>query len=185
MIEGTVVFKGTHNGIDIVIRHVQRNDVEKLLDFMNIISNEKTYITFQGEQMSIEEESRYVEDFIQKAENHRAVKLLVFHGDEFIGLADVVTKERVEKHIGIFGIIMAKKWRNKGIGHFLMEKTLEEAQKNITDLQIITLGVFGDNPIAKSLYEKMGFREYGLLPKSIKHKDELVDHIYMYKPLSS
>lgn len=67
MIEGTVVFKGTHNGIDIVIRHVQRNDVEKLLDFMNIISNEKTYITFQGEQMSIEEESRYVEDFIQKA----------------------------------------------------------------------------------------------------------------------
>jgi len=62
-----------------------------------------------------------------------------------------------------------------------MDMVLEEARKNITDLQIITLGVFGNNPIAKKMYEKKGFKEYGLLPKGIQHKGELVDHFYMYK----
>lgn len=184
MIEGRTVFEGIHNGIDIVVRHVQRDDVERLLQFINTISKEQTYILFQGEQMSLEEESRYVEGFINKVENHKAVKLLVFQNNEFIGLADIITKERAESHVGVFGIIIAKEWRKKGIGRFLMDKTLEEAQKNITGLKIITLGVFGDNPIAKKMYEKMGFKEYGLLPKGIQHKGELVDHVYMYKFIS-
>lgn len=185
MLEGTVVFEGTHNGLDIVIRHVRRDDVERLLSFINIISKEQTFILFQGEQMSLEEESRYVEGFIQKAEDHKAVKLLVFHKDEFIGLADIILKERAERHVGIFGIIIAKEWRKKGIGRFLMEKTIQEAQKNINGLLIITLGVFGNNPVAKQLYEKMGFKQYGVLPKGIQHRGELVDHLYMYKMLGS
>jgi len=171
------------NGVDIVIRHVQRDDVERLLHFMNVLSIEQTYILFQGEQMSLEEESRYVEGFINKAENHMAVKLLVFHGEEFIGLADIITKERAENHVGTFGIIIAKEWRGKGIGHFLMEKAIEEAKKNIVELHIITLGVFSNNPVAKKMYEKMGFKEFGLLPGGIKYKGGLVDHIYMYKKI--
>lgn len=185
MLEGTVVFKGDCHGVEILIRHVQRDDVERLLHFMNIISTEQTYIMLQGEQLTLEEESRYVEGFIHKAENHLATKLLVFHGEELIGVGDVVTKEKVETHIGVFGLIISKDWRKKGIGSFLMRKVIEEAQKNITGLQIITLGVFGNNPVAKQLYEKMGFREYGLLPKGIKHKGELIDHIYMYKLANS
>lgn len=181
MLEGTNVFSGNHKGTDIVIRHVRRDDVERLMSFMNIISKEQTFITFQGEQMTLEEESRYVEDFIHKAENHRNVKLLVFHGDSLIGVADVTSKDRVETHVGVFGLIIAKDWRKKGIGRFLMEKALEEAQKNILGLKIITLGVFANNPIAKAMYKGLGFVEYGLLPRGIQHKRELVDHIYMYK----
>lgn len=185
MFEGTVVYKGNCRGVDIMIRHVQRDDVERLLYFMNTISTEQTYITFQGEQMSLEEESRYVEGFIHKVKNNLAVKLLVFHEDELIGVGDVTTKEKIEKHVGVFGLIISKEWRKKGIGTLLMKKVLEEAKKNIIGLQIITLGVFGNNPVAKQLYEKMGFREYGLLPKGILHKGEWVDHIYMYKSLFS
>jgi len=70
------------------------------------------------------------------------------------------------------------------MGKFLMQKTIEEAQKNIPYLQIITLGVFSNNPVAKQLYIKLGLKEYGLLPKGIKHKGKLVDHIYMYKEVS-
>ena len=181
MLEGSVVFSGNYKGIDIIIRHVQRDDVERLLSFINTLSKEKTFIIFQGEQMTLEEESRYVEGFIYKAENHKAVKLLVFYKEELVGLADIITKERAESHVGIFGIILSKAWRNKGIGRFLMEKTIEEAVKNIIGLKIITLGVFNNNPIAKKLYEKMGFKDYGLLPQGIQHRGEFVDHVYMYK----
>lgn len=184
MLEGTIVFEGNHNGVDIVVRHVRRDDVERLLAFINVLSAEQTFITFQGEVVSLEEENRYIEGFIEKAENHLAVKLLVFHAGELIGVADIITKEKVENHIGIFGITLAKEWRNKGIGSFLMQTVFEEARKNIVGLQIVTLGVFGNNPIAKKLYEKMGFKEYGTLPKGIQHKRELVDHVYMYKFLA-
>jgi RimJ/RimL family protein N-acetyltransferase len=179
--EGKIVFQGNHKGNEIVIRHVQRDDVERLLESINTISKEQTYILFQGEQMNLEEESRYVEGFIKKMNEHKAVKLLVFHKDMLIGLADVIMKEKAESHVGVFGIMLAKEWRNKGIGRLLMEKVLEEAKKNITGLKIITLGVFGDNPIAQKLYTQMGFVQYGLLPQGIRHKSDLTDHIYMYK----
>ena len=181
MLEGAVVFKGIHNGNDILIRHVRRDDTKPLMDFINVLSIEQTYITFQGEQMTLIEESNYIDGFIKKAENHGAVKLLVFHGEELIGLADVFMKDRAESHIGVFGIMLAKEWRAKGIGKFLMQLTLDEAKKNIPTMKIITLGVFCNNPIAKALYEKMGFATYGMLPKGLQHKGELVDHLYMYK----
>lgn len=181
MLEGTVVFEGNRGGIDIIVRHVRRDDVEILLQFINTLSIEQTYITFQGEQMTLEEESRYVEGFIKKAEDNKAVKLLAFHKDELIGVCDITPKEKVESHIGVFGLTIKKEWRGKGIGKLIMEKTLEEAQKNMSELKIITLGVFSNNPVAKTLYEKMGFKEYGLLPKGIQYKGVLVDHIYMYK----
>lgn len=183
MIEGKVVFEGTHKGVTLTVRHVRRDDVERLLSFINTLSAEQTFITFQGEKVSLEEESRYVEGFIQKVENHLAVKLLVFHEGNLIGVGDIITKEKVEKHIGVFGLTIAMEWRKKGIGSLLMKLVMEEAERNIPTMQFVTLGVFGNNPIAKKLYEKMGFREYGMLPKGIQHKGELVDHIYMYREL--
>ena len=181
MLEGSHVFEGNQSGIDILVRYVQRDDVEHLQTFINTISREKSFILFQGEQMTLAEESRYVEGFIDKLEKHRSTKLLVFHTDELIGLADVTMKVRAESHVGVFGIMLAKEWRNKGIGTFLMKKTLEEAEKHIADLKIVTLGVFANNPVAKKMYEKIGFKEYGLLPQGLQHKGELVDHIYMYR----
>lgn len=183
MLEGTTIFEGSHKGVSIVIRHVQRDDVERLLTFINTLSQEQTYIMFQGEQESVETESRYVEGFIQKAENHLAVKLLVFHEGSLIGVGDIIAKEKVEKHIGTFGLTIAKEWRGKGIGRFLMEKVIEEAQKNIKGLKIISLGVFSNNVVAKKMYKKVGFKEYGILPKGIQHRGEFVDHIYMYREL--
>jgi len=181
MLEGVTVFTGNHKGIEITIRHVQRDDVEILLNFINTISKEQSFILYQGEQLTLDEESRYIEGYIKKAADHKATKLLAFHKDEFIGFADVTMKEKAENHVGVFGIILAKEWRNKGIGTFLMQKTLEEAEKNIPHLKIVTLGVFANNPVAKKIYEKIGFREYGLLPQGLQRKGNLVDHIYMFK----
>ncbi len=43
--------------------------------------------------------------------------------------------------------------------------TYEEAEKNIPQLKIVTLGVFASNLLAKQIYEKFGFKEYGRLPR--------------------
>lgn len=168
----------------ITFRSPTIDDTQALLDYINTLSSEQTYIRFQGEQQTFEQEQEYIEDFLKKMKAGTAVKILAFIDGKLVGVSDIDMHDRVEKHIGLFGITIAKEYRNQGIGKLLMEKVLEEAKKNLKDLKIVTLSVFGDNPIAKSLYEKMGFVEYGRLPNGVIHKGEYTDHIFMYKQVS-
>lgn len=184
MAKGAVVFEGNYNGMNITIRHLRRDDVELLLSYINILSKEQTFIMYQGRQLVFEGEKKYVNDFVDKAEEGHAVKLMMFHGNILIGMGDITRSSfEAEPHVGNFGISIAKEWRGKGLGSFLMDKTLEEAQKTMTGLKIILLGVFSNNPIAENMYKKKGFMKYGNLPKGLLHKGEYIDHIYMYKTI--
>lgn len=166
---------------NILIRSVEQNDVNEMCSFINEISKEKSYIRLQGEEITLDEEIRYVDDFVRRVGEGTAVKLLAFSGKTLVGVADVYLKDKIERHIGVFGITIKKEWRGKGLGKELMKRTLEEAEKHIKGLRIIELGVFANNPVAKKMYEQMGFIEYGRLPQGIQHRGEFVDHIYMYK----
>lgn len=178
----SLVFEGkTKKGRNIIIRHLQKDDVEKLWKYMNTLSKEKTYIRFQGEELTLEEEKKYVENYLKKVEKHEAVKLLVLHGNELVGVADIYLQEKTSRHVGTFGITIANEYRGEGIGKLLMNLTIEEGKKNMLELKIIELAVFGNNGIACSMYEQMGFTRFGLLPKGILHKGQFVDHVYMYK----
>ena len=92
-------------------------------------------------------------------------------------------KDRTEKHEGVFGISLAEKHRGEGIGKILMEVTLTEAEMQLPNLRIITLGVFGHNQQALHMYKNFGFQEYGRLPQGTLHKGTYVDHVYMYKKI--
>lgn len=184
MKQGTLIFKGqTKKGREIILRYPTIEDTQKMLDFINMLSRERTFIRFQGEQLTFEEELKYVEDVINKINEGKAVKLLAFFGNDLVGVADITMRDKIEKHLGVFGIIVGKEFRGEGIGKLLMEKVMEEAKKNLADLEIVTLEAFGNNETAISMYKKMGFVEYGLLPGGIKLERGFVDHLCMYKKL--
>lgn len=184
MEQGALIFKGqTKKGREIILRYPTIEDTQKMLDFINMLSKERTFIRFQGEQLTFEEELKYVEDVIKKINEGRAIKLLAFFGSDLVGVVDITMKDRTEKHLGVLGITVAKDFRGEGVGKLLMEKVLEEAKKNLTDLEIVTLEAFGNNEMAISMYKKMGFVEYGLLPDGVKLEKGYVDHLYMYKKL--
>jgi RimJ/RimL family protein N-acetyltransferase len=179
---GKIVYQGkTKKGKDITIRHLRKDDLHDLTEYMNIISKEQTYIRFQGEQITEEEEKKYIDDFLQKMEKSEAVKLLVFYDKKLVGVADISLFDKTSNHVGRFGITIAKEYRGEGIGKLLMNLVIEGGKKNMPNLKIIELGVFGNNGIACSMYERLGFTRFGLLPKGVKHRDQFVDHIYMYK----
>ena len=94
-------------------------------------------------------------------------------------------QDKTEKHLGLFGITIKKRWRDKGIGKKLMEVTIKEAKHKLTGLKIIILSVFANNPKAIKMYQRFGFRKYGLLPKGVYLKDRYVDNINMYLPICS
>ena len=45
---------------------------------------------------------------------------------------------------------------------------INEAETNLPDLEIMILDVFANNSLAKGMYKKFGFLEYGVLSKGIK-----------------
>lgn len=177
-----VVYTGTSKkGTQFDIRYSQMEDVNMLLSYFNTLSQEKTYIRYQGEIIDREFEEKYLHEMIENVKNKKSIHLLVIHKDQVIGVSNLDMYDKTEKHVCNIGLSIAAKYRNEGIGRILLETIIEEGRKNIPNLSIITLCVFGNNTRARKIYEKAGFVEYGNLPGGIIHKDTYVDHVQMYK----
>lgn len=182
--EEKIVYQGkTKKGNDIIIRYPNKDDAKTMCDYINILSRERTFIRFQGEEVSLENETKYLNSQLEKIEKKKAVLFLVFCNNQLIGISGIDMKDKTESHEGSFGISIAKEFRGEGVGKKLMELVLEEARNNLPQLKIITLGVFANNPLASVIYKKFGFKEFGTLPEGILHKGKYIDHIYMYKNL--
>ena len=53
--QGKIVFEGKSNkGTNLLIRYASENDASLMLDYLNTISQEQTYIKYQGEKVTLE-----------------------------------------------------------------------------------------------------------------------------------
>ena len=107
--------------------------------------------------------------------------LLVFCKNKLIGASDIHMMDKTEKHIGVLGISIAKNFRGEGVGKILMNLVEEEAKKKLPDLKMITLGVYSPNTVARDMYKKIGFVEYGMLPNGITRGGKFENAVLMYK----
>ncbi len=179
-----VIYQGkTNTGKEILIRYPEAGDLKKMLNFINELSNEKTFIRYQGEQETPESEKKYLESRLEAILNKKAVHLLVFHNDELVGASEVHMMDKTEKHIGVLAISIAKNFRGDGIGKILIDLIIKEAVKELSGLKLITLEVFSTNEIARNLYEKMGFVDYGLLPGGVVRNGKFEDTLLKYKKI--
>ena len=177
-----MVFEGlSDKGNKMIIRYPAKGDAEKMRNYLNTLSKEQTFIRLQGEQFTLGYERKYLNRQLKRIIKKRTVELLVFCNSNLIGISSVDMKDKTESHEGVFGISLASGYRGEGIGNIFMKLVLEEAERHMPQLRIITLGVFGGNELAISMYEKFGFKEYGRLPKGVLYRGKYIDHIYMYK----
>lgn len=179
---GQTIFEGkTKTGATLILRYPSEKDLEILLNHINTLSEEKTFIRFQGEQLTIEDEKKVLDEWLKGIKEKKLVKLLLFVGDDLAGSSEITMRDRIASHVGNLGIAVTKKYRGQGLGEILMKKIIEEAKRNFPDLKIVYLGCFSNNTAALNLYKKLGFKEFGRLPKGIKYKGEYIDSINMYK----
>jgi RimJ/RimL family protein N-acetyltransferase len=182
MNDENIVFEGkSKSGRNLTIRYPKLTDAPAMLTYINKISIEYTYINLQGEQKTLEEEQEMLKKFIKGINEHKAVMLLAVVEGNVIGISEVMAGKGASSHEGTFGISVAEEYRGEGIGKLLTRLVLEEAEKNIPQLRIVTLGVFADNEIGIDMYRKFGFIEYGRLPQGFLRKGQYTDHVYMYK----
>lgn len=184
MEEGKTVFTGnSKSGLDIVIRYPQISDVQVMLDYINALSREETYVAMQGVQKTLEEEQKFLEQELKLISEHKALLLLAFNDDTLIGIANLQMGKEALGHVAGLGISVESTYRGKGIGSLLMKNLLEEAEKTIHQLRIVTLQAFGVNESGIALYKKFGFQTYGKLPEGLYRRGEYSEEVLMYKKI--
>ena len=176
---GQVVIEKLVNDRKVVIRHMDKDDAEPLREYINKLSKEQTFITFQGEEVTVEEERDYIVGAIKKIENGEMVKLLLIVEGVVVGTAESSLGVRTHSHVGGLGLSIDSTVRGMGLGRLLLNATISEAKKELKGLRMIELTVFEMNEVAITLYKSVGFKEVACIPEKIFYKGVYDNEIVM------
>jgi len=95
-----------------------------------------------------------------------------FDGSKLVGSVGLEreTRNKVRHIAWLIGLMVLPSHTHRGIGSALVEACLREA-RTAQGLQLITLSVTASSEGVVSLYERAGFKRYGLLPRAIRLVD--------------
>ncbi|QIB26900.1 GNAT family N-acetyltransferase [Caloranaerobacter azorensis] len=152
------------NGKKVVIRKAEKKDAEELIKFINIISYESDFLTFEPGELKLTKELE--ESIIEECYNSDNKLFLIaeIEGEIVGNLSFKGSNRRRLKHAGEFGISVKKEYWNMGIASQLIKELIEWA-KSSGIIKKINLKVREDNERAINLYRKFGFIEEGKISK--------------------
>jgi RimJ/RimL family protein N-acetyltransferase len=169
------------SGKTITLRPPTLADVQIMLDYINEIGREDIYVNVNPDDLYIYvEEEFFVRDVVVKINLNKCIYYLAFDQNTIIGSCSIFKYDKRRRHLGLFGITLRKDYRNDGIGYQLSQIVINDAIRTL-NLRTIILEVFAPNQVAYRLYQKLGFKEYGILPDGLSYKDGFIDGILMYK----
>jgi len=163
----------------VIIRHMDKDDAEPMREYINKLSKERTFITFQGEELTVEDERKHVEEATIKINKGTCVKLLLFVDGKLSGISEVGLGVRTHSHVGGLGLSVDSSVRGMGLGRLFLETLLEVVKKELKGLRMVELSVFENNEIAINLYKSCGFVEVARIPEKIFYKGDYIDEIVM------
>ena len=168
---------------EIILRSAQEYDAESLCNHRFITASESHYMSRYPEECSFNIE-KMKNRLIETNESEVDFLITAFLDGEIIGDLGVsrVRDQMKFCHRAYMGISIQKKYCNIGLGRIMIQYAIEQAKLN--GFEQIELGVFDDNEVAIHLYEKLGFKKYGVQPRAFKLKDGTYrDEIIMVKML--
>ncbi|AKM82495.1 TPA: GNAT family N-acetyltransferase [Candidatus Berkelbacteria bacterium] len=169
------------NGREVDIVFPSMEYLKAVTDFVNKLSKEDTYLSFAGEEYSLEHERAWLENILNEIKFKKNYIIWAVVDGRIIGGCDIKVGRKREEHVGTIGLMVDSNFRGQGLGEYLIRKILKIAKE--AGLQIAKLDVFSDNVPAVSLYKKVGFVEYGRLPDGFFRKEKFSDKVEMYKNL--
>ena len=164
------------DGRKVVLRTPRMSDLDDFLGFINSLVDEGADI-MMTEKKSREVEADWLGKLLAEVEKGQAICVVPEVEGKVIGNSDVHRGTGKRSHTGTLGIALSQDYRDVGIGSEMMRTLIEEARKS--GLEILQLSVFDSNLRARHVYEKLGFREVGRLPKAIQKGDGYVDEVVM------
>ena len=164
----------------ITIRKIQIEDAENLLNLLNKLDSETTFLLYErGERKTtIEQQRKNIQEQLEKG----VLTFVLEDNKKLVGyiFGNIFTANR-KKHCMNLAIAILQEYTSKGYGTKLMNTIEEYAINNgITRLE---LEVSKKNKIAISLYQKIGFEVEGVKRNAFLVNGYFEDEILMAKIL--
>src|SRR5436305_4807491 len=103
-----------------------------------------------------------------------------FDGSALVGTVGFYRMQPIkQRHKGwIWGVFVAPEYRGSGLARALLVRLLEMVTE-IGEVQCVLLKVATTQQAARTLYLSVGFRSFGIEPRSLKVEDNYVDEEHM------
>ena len=182
MLSDQILQKRTILDKTLIFRYPKQTDVKDLLNLINSLVKERVDIA-KTTKMTLSKEKAWLDQTLELIRKKEKIMIVAELDGVCVGSCEI-TKDQydVSRHVGTLGIGIIKQARGIGIGTSLIQLCLKEAKKKL-GIKLVKLYVFDTNKIGKSIYEEIGFREIGRIPKGVLHNNKYKDDIIMAKRL--
>ncbi|MGL5616473.1 MAG: GNAT family N-acetyltransferase [Sarcina sp.] len=158
------------SGKKVLIKSATKKYAESLCNHRYVTASESYFMAGYPEEMNLDID-KMKNNLLTLEKDEKDFLITAFLDGKIIGDAGI-TKIRDQMkygHRAYFGISILKEFCNEGLGMHMLSIALEQAKKN--GFEQVELGVFEDNLPAIALYEKCGFKKFGVQPRAFKLKD--------------
>lgn len=157
------------NGVECCLRNGMESDGQAVFDNFNLTHGETDYLLSYPDEHSFDvmQESQFLKE---KTESKNEIQIVAVVDNVIVGTAGITAigaKYKV-RHRAEFGISIAKEFWGLGIGQALTTACIECARA--AGYIQLELNVVADNVRALSMYQKVGFVEYGRNPKGFNSR---------------
>jgi len=166
------------DGSAVLLRSPREDEAQALIDYLKAVRAETDGIMSDPDDQlpTLEEERQWVHTGNQ---SDHGLHLLAEHEGQVIALSDILQpKFTRQRHMAGLGISIRSLWCDRGLGSLMINELVSWARSN-SELEMLTLSVFADNPRAQAVYRKVGFQDDGLLPRRAKVDGKYRDMIVM------
>lgn len=148
------------NGKEALLRNGDKQDGKDVFDVFNTVHDETDYLLTYSDENSYnpEQEALFLE---KKTNSDNEIEIVAIVDGKIVGLAGIEavgTKYKV-KHRATFGISILKDYWGIGLGKTLASACIQCAKE--AGYVQLELDVVAENTRAISLYNSLGFKEFG------------------------
>lgn len=153
-----------------------------MVRFINSLVEERSVNSDLGiiadKKQTREQEAEYVAQALMGVEKGDIISVVAEIGGKVVANSDVRRGQYGDtRHHGHLGIAILREYRSLGIGLQMMRTLVRECRK--VGLKTVQLEVFANNTRAIHLYEKVGFKEVGRIPKKMHRDSRFYDSLVM------
>jgi len=160
----------------VVLRSVKWEDLDDLIELINSLVEEGADV-LRSVKVTRSEEAEWLGKRLARIDKGELIDAVAEVEGKIIANSEVEKRSDFMSHVGYLGIAIKSGYRGIGIGTQIMKTLISQSRK--AGLKILVLDHFGTNKTARGLYEKMGFKEAGKIPKGIYKDGKYIDLVRM------
>jgi RimJ/RimL family protein N-acetyltransferase len=170
-------------GRSVILRNAEESDAEELIRYMKVTAGETPFLLREPDEVrfTAEEERKFIKSCM---DHPRELMLLAVIDGCHVGNCSLmrIGDFRRHKHRCQVAVALYQEYCGAGIGEILLQTVLSQARQ--AGYEQAELEVVDGNANATFLYRKLGFKEYGRFPHSMKYADgHYADACWMMKQL--